>query len=131
MLSSRKNNNISWVLVLLFMLVSYLAAGQSTDNKSQYNQKLNEAEKLYFEKNYPAAKKAFKAALAINPSEKHPESRILEINKILGIQEDLSGGFAQLVAEQKNGQAMANKLSCVVSKPVLKILVECMLLRGF
>ena len=68
--------------VLLIVFSAQISVAQ--DVQVDYNQKLNEAEKLYFEKNYEAAKAAFLEASQIKPDENHPKLRIREIDKLLG-----------------------------------------------
>jgi len=99
MLSWGKIYSISYLLVLFIVLFSNTSLAQNAGVDEQYNNKLNEAEKFYFEKNYTEAKKAFNVALSIKPAENHPQTRIKEINKILGIQEDSPNNFTGIVAE--------------------------------
>ncbi|HPE34907.1 MAG TPA: hypothetical protein PLI65_08930, partial [Bacteroidales bacterium] len=63
------------------------ASGQETDKSKLYNEKINQAEKFYFEKKYDQAKKIFQEAKKLRPDERHPSERISEINQILGIEE--------------------------------------------
>ncbi len=86
------------MLVFLLILIIPLL-GQNTDTRNRYNEKLNHAEKLFFEKKYPEAKKAFEGARQLIPSETHPANRIREINKILGIEDEPNAEF--LAAAQK------------------------------
>ena len=85
------------ILLIFLFLVILSASGQTPDNRTRYNEKLNLGEKLLFEKNYPDAKKAFEEARKLMPQEQHPVTRINEINKILGIEVVDNQEFVQQV----------------------------------
>lgn len=87
------------ILLLLWFIPGILitANSQNPDIKNRYNEKINQAEKLLFEKKYPEAKRAFEEALKLMPDEIHPRERIKEINAILGIKEDNRQEFLSAV----------------------------------
>ncbi len=88
---------ISLLLVVMLFVIPLFA--QEPDTRNRYNEKLNQAEKLFFERDYQAAKKAFEEAAKILPGETHPANRIREINRILGIEDEPNVEF--LAAAQK------------------------------
>jgi len=87
---------------IIFLLAFCVQVSVAQDAQADYNQKLNAAEKLYFEKSYDAAKNAFQAALQIKPDESHPKLRIREIDKLLGN----SGGTSQYGEAIKEADAL-------------------------
>ncbi|MFP4470787.1 MAG: hypothetical protein ACLFPE_08890, partial [Bacteroidales bacterium] len=101
MLSRGKILRSSFTVFFFFFLLfsASTSFAQSEEVREKYNKTLNEAEKLYFEKKYSEAKAVFQEALKLIPSEKHPQSRINEINKMLGIQEDPMANFNQAVKD--------------------------------
>ena len=90
------------ILLLFFSFSFHLISAQTGAEKADYNAVLNQAEKLYFEKNYTGAKAAFQQALQLRPAEKHPQERITEINNILGITDPSDGRYNDLVREADN-----------------------------
>ena len=90
------------ILLLFFSFSFHLISAQTGAEKADYNTVLNQAEKLYFEKNYTGAKAAFQQALQLRPAEKHPQERITEINNILGITDPSDGRYNSLVSEADN-----------------------------
>ena len=90
------------ILLLFFSFSFHLISAQTGAEKADYNAVLNQAEKLYFEKDYAGAKAIFKQALELRPAEKHPQERITEINKMLGIDEPASNRYGSLVSEADN-----------------------------
>jgi tetratricopeptide (TPR) repeat protein len=86
-------------LLLVVMLFVIALSAQEPDARNRYSEKLNQAEKLFFERDYQAAKKAFQEAAKILPGETHPANRIREINRILGIEDEPNVEF--LAAAQK------------------------------
>ncbi|MBE0637229.1 MAG: tetratricopeptide repeat protein [Bacteroidales bacterium] len=101
------------LLLFSFFIIVLPVSGQSPDKATLYNEKVNQAEKLFFEKNYQQAKKTFQEARKLKPDERHPAARISEINKILGIQEEDNTEFSQAVTkadafykEEKYAQAL-------------------------
>ncbi len=90
------------ILLLFFSFSFHLVTAQNGAEKADYNTVLNQAEKLYFEKDYNGAKAVFRQALQLRPAEKHPQERINEINKALGITEPSDSRYNSLVNEADN-----------------------------
>ncbi|NCA86962.1 MAG: hypothetical protein EOM83_15595, partial [Clostridia bacterium] len=102
MFAAKRTFRYHLILLLSFSFSFHLVTAQTGVEKADYNTVINQAEKLYFEKDYRGAKAIFQQAQQLRPAEKHPQERIAEINKMLGITEPTGGQYNSLVNEADN-----------------------------
>ncbi len=75
------------------------AEKKAANAEANYNAAIAEADKLYIQKNYPAALAKYEEALTIKPKEKHPADRILELDALIQKMKE-----SELAEKQENAE---------------------------
>lgn len=83
---------------------------QKGQNDAKFNEAIKNADALYTQKKYEEALKAYQAALALKPEDKHANDRFIEIEGILKAQKNANAANAQVEEDYKNLITAANTL---------------------
>ncbi|MCC6702258.1 MAG: hypothetical protein IT221_12090 [Fluviicola sp.] len=83
---------------------------QKGQNDAKFNEAIKNADALYTQKKYEEALKAYQAALALKPEDKHANERFIEIEGILKAQKNANAANAQVEEDYKNLITAANTL---------------------